>query len=211
VLTFTLRLAAAFLSFVIGFASYQAYGFCLSYLGDESVSAEGLSWSSPDEGIQHEKVQGCGDSPLRATQAILERARVAASKKEPQWEYIAGICDCPPFFPDERKVIDGSWEQKGGTGTTDIHVGIHEVGSCEGLAGWLGRLTRGGKAWGRWNAEKYDLGDEAYLLTQSDERKISPNYELYVRVNNLLVEVGGNSLPDVERFAKYVVAEIHAD
>ena len=207
VATLILRLTLAMLSFFVGVASRQTYLFCLSYLSAENLTPEELPGPALGEFIPNIKVPDCGGSTHRATRSILAKVENSVRTREPRWGYIPGVCTCGALIPDQREIILGDWERKGAKGQREsVNVEIYEAGSCEGLAGWLNRSARG-EVWHGWRGQKYDLGDGAYLTTPTDG---NPKYSLFVRVNNLLVVISGKSLPDVERFARYVLAEIPA-
>jgi hypothetical protein len=55
-----------------------------------------------------------------------------------------------------------------------------------------------------WTVANFELADGAYLGTyRQDER-----FDLTVRKGRFIAFVGGESKPDLERFAKYVLAAI---
>ena len=199
-----LRLMVATLSFLVGVASYHLYLFISYGSPIQAVESSEVIYKPKS---QEERTALCRNSSLKADRAILSRVERKVRKKEPEWHFVPGFCTCGAMIPDQKAVILGSWERKTRDGESDeVWVEIYEAGTCKGVALWMARLVRG-ELWGKWRGQKFDLGDEAYVTPPFEG---NPNYTLLFRLDNLVVEVRGKSLPDVERFAKYVLAAIPA-
>ncbi len=199
-----LRLMAVALSFLVGVASYHLF-FFIPY---ESPT---LSYENPEltykSEVQEERAAPCRNSSLRADRSILSRVERMVREKEPGWDFTPGLCTCGAMIPDEKAIILGSWERKAkNRESEEVLVEIYEAGTCEGVALWMGRLVHE-ELWGKWRGQKHDLGDEAYVTPPFEGHL---NYTLMFRLDNLVVKVVGKSLPDVERFAKYVLVAVPA-
>jgi len=150
----------------------------------------------------------CTVLPLRAQDEFPLVAAVehAIKDKEPRWRYITGICSCPPLMPTQKRVAVTQWARKGKTGKPEsINISFYEVASSADAAEWMTHFDRGEVGQG-WQASRYELGDEAYLL----KYKNGGRYSIYLRKSNIVVEVSGEALKRVEQFAKYVAAEMTA-
>ncbi|HKC65897.1 MAG TPA: hypothetical protein VKB86_19795 [Pyrinomonadaceae bacterium] len=133
-----------------------------------------------------------------------EVAKVIKSK-EPGWKYITGVCHCPRITSGEVVLDIGKWERKikGGRLET-IRMRIHKIASTEEAAQWMDQWNRE-IAIGWPQVKRYDLADEAYLLDHRfGVNSVNP-ITIFFRKKNIIVEVSGDSLGVVERFARYSV------
>ena len=140
--------------------------------------------------------------PLRAQgeSHLVTTVEHAIKEKEPKWQYIRGICTCPPLIPTQTRVDVTEWVRKGKAGQREsINIDFYEVASSADAAQWMTRFDRG-EVSKDWQANRYELGDESYLLKYRNGSR----YSIYFRKNHIVVEVSGTALKGVERFAKYV-------
>ena len=102
--------------------------------------------------------------------------------------------------PRVRHHYETEWVRKGKAGQREsINIDFYEVASSTDAAQWMTRFDRGELS-KDWQANRYELGDEAYLLNYRNGSR----YSIYFRKNHIVVEVSGTALKGVERFAKYV-------
>ncbi len=127
--------------------------------------------------------------------------------KEPNWRYIRGIqSGRVPRVPSEKILVTSLWERKRKNGKREgVSVNIYEVSSVSEAGRWLNPISAG-EVTSSWKVEKYQIGDEAYLSKFQNGRR----YSLHFRKNNIVIEVSGESLDSVKRFAQYVVSGITA-
>jgi hypothetical protein len=138
---------------------------------------------------------------------LIVRVERIIENKEPNWRYIRGIqSGRVPRVPSEKILVTSLWERKRKNGKREgVSVNIYEVSSAVEAGSWLSPIKAGEGASG-WKVEKYQIGDEAYLSKFQNGRR----YSLHFRKNNIAVEVSGESLNSVKRFAQYVVSGITA-
>jgi hypothetical protein len=138
---------------------------------------------------------------------VVVRVESMIKNKEPNWRYIRGIqSGRVPKVPSEKILVTSLWERKRKNGKREgVGVNIYEVSSASEAGSWLKPINAGEVASG-WRVEKYQIGDEAYLSKFQNGR----GYSLQFRKNNIVVEVSGESLDSVKRFAQYVVSGITA-
>jgi hypothetical protein len=138
---------------------------------------------------------------------LVVRVEKIIKSKEPNWRYIRGIqSGHVPRVPSEKILVTSLWERRWKNGKReDVSVNIYEVSSASEAGNWLKHISAGDIASG-WKVERYQIGDEAYLSKFQNGRRFS----LQFRKNKIVVEVNGESLDSVKRFAQYVVSEIAA-
>jgi hypothetical protein len=123
---------------------------------------------------------------------------------EPTWQYIAGVCTCPPTVPGQEWRDIATWERKSKLGYRQfINVEIVKAASTNETANWMRQF---GAKNSSCRVETYPLGDEAFLLTCSQRFKSQLNY----RRGPFLIRVHGDSQTLVERFAKYTLQVVPA-
>ncbi len=150
----------------------------------------------------------CTATPVEAQNdlPVISRVERVIKYKEPKWQYIRGICTCPPLIPGQKSMSVTQWVRQNERGIREsIRIDFYEVTSAEEVAQWMLHFDRGEIAEG-WQVKKYDLGDQAYILSYRDGSRTS----IYFRKDNIVVEVSGESLKDVERFAQHVIEAIRA-
>ena len=147
-------------------------------------------------------LQAQDESPLA------RQIRRTLADKEPVWRYVAAIQSGRiPLVPSEKRVLVGQWERKLRGGSREsIGVRIYGVENASEAVKWLSPLRRGPVASG-WKVGRYDMGDEGYIAEYPNGKQ----FEIQFRKVDVVVKVDGRILREVERFAKYVVAEIPAD
>ena len=125
--------------------------------------------------------------------------------REPYWRYMRGVqSGRVPGVPSEKILVTGLWERRRKGGKREgVGVNIYEVSSAAEAGSWL-KPVSAGEVTSRWKVERYPIGDEAYLSRYQSGRR----YSLHFRKNNIVVEVSGESLDSVKRFARYVVSGI---
>jgi hypothetical protein len=104
----------------------------------------------------------------------------------------------------------GVWEREDKQGHREtVKVEIAKAGSSEESAEWM-RLFGGGNPSGSCQTERFQLGDEAYLLKCPTTFKSIFNYEriLNYRKGRFIVQVQGGSQEIVERFARYAIMRL---
>jgi hypothetical protein len=154
-------------------------------------------------------------SPQRPPQMkLVTTAEVAAvvEAKERGWDFVPGVCTCPPLVIGQKSQSVGSWERDAGDGEREtILMDIYQIASAEEASAWLKgfeRKTLGATC----QTTKYPLGDEAYQLEcpLSPRDTIKVNKAIFLRRRNYLIEVRGGEPETVERFAKYALAQLPA-
>src|SRR5262252_4704923 len=144
----------------------------------------------------------------RHEQLILARAAAAIHNAEPEWQYIAAICNCVSAFTREQLgVATGIWHRSL-NGTSDhISVDVHGYAT----AGTAGRLIyrETHRNYGKgWSVTTYKLGDGANMATYLDTYRGVTQYSITVRKGRFLASINGQSKDAVERFAQFLVTEM---
>ncbi len=122
----------------------------------------------------------------------------AIKGQEPQWHYIASGCSCPQLVPGQVSHDVGSWERRVGNQREFVYMDVYVVPSAAVAADWMAKFSRG--EFGLvCKIERFELGEEAYLLTCPKRHHFFVNY----RRGRTIVEVSGDARGDVERFAKH--------
>ncbi len=151
----------------------------------------------------------CVPSVLKAQSesSLVSRVEQVIRNKEPEWKCSRGIqSGRVPVVPSERTLLVSLWERKRKNGAREsVSVNLYEVESPSEGATWLRPMGEGKVAAG-WKVEKFEIGDEAYLLKFQNGRR----HSLYFRKENIIVEISGESLSRVKKFAQYVVSQIAA-
>ncbi len=136
---------------------------------------------------------------------LLSKIVRLVKKQEPQWEFIYGVCTCPPLVPSQKYYTTGGWHiGLGKDNPRDVNIYISYVPTVKEATEWMESMSRWKLGEG-WRREKYNLGDEAYLSRNPDKNGGS----IYLRKGRIIVELSGD-LKDVEQFAKYVEKEMPA-
>ena len=147
-------------------------------------------------------------SPFQAQTRIpfTNKMARAVRRVEPGWRYIGGWCSCPPTVPGQVWRDNGTWDRKDKQGRREfVDVEIVLAASAEESAEWIRRFG-GGTSSRICQVAKYQMGDEAYLLTCPRSFKSTLNY----RKGAFLVRVHGDSQKIVERFGRYTLAQLPA-
>jgi hypothetical protein len=141
--------------------------------------------------------------------ALLERAAAALRGTEPQWEFIAAtFMNVPKLLDEQLGVAGGSWRRRGERGE-DVHVSVtlHRVSTEEAIARWMSDDLRRVRK-DRWVVMPYELGDRATLAIMDDTYRQVTWYQLSFQRGRYLASLNGQSKKDVERLARYVLAEM---
>jgi hypothetical protein len=140
--------------------------------------------------------------------AVLKRAAEALRREEPAWRFIGAIVNAPPLLDEELGVAGGSWYRSEETGAErHVSVMLHRVSSEQAIARWMSdNLRRVRKD--DWKLSPYDLGDRATLAIMDDAYRQVTWYQLSFQRGRFLASVNGQSRADVERLARYVLAEM---
>ncbi len=137
-----------------------------------------------------------------------EVAKVVKSK-EPGWTYIAASCRCGRITAGELEHDVGSWKRRLLFKRREhVRIDIFTIASAEEATEWMNQWDREIKI-GWPQVKRYELPDEAYLLDHRWRGDGDP-YSIFVRKRNMIVQISGNSLTDVERFARYAVSVLPA-
>lgn len=146
----------------------------------------------------------CSFTPVSAQNdelPVISRAERLIEDKEPGWQLIRGVCNCPTFMAGQKSVSVESWVRQSKRGVREsIEIEFYEVATLEDAAKWMQHYEKGDVAEG-WQVKKYELGDEAYILSYREGSRTS----ICFRKDKIIVEVSSASSEDVERFAKYVL------
>lgn len=154
----------------------------------------------------------CLLQPISAVQESPENAlikRVAARLRQVQssWQFVGGICTCPPLMEEQEGIAVGGWYHGTRGHLKEIaHVTVYRISSAEAASRWLDGFIHGGAAEG-WMVEAYNLADEACLSTYGD----SARYTITFRKGLFLVTVSGASRRNVELVARHVLVEVAAE
>jgi hypothetical protein len=141
--------------------------------------------------------------------ALLDRAAAALRGAEPEWEFIhATTMNVPKLLDEELGVAGGSWRRTGEHGE-DVHVSVmlHRVSTEQAIARWMSDNLRRVRN-DRWVLSPYNLGDRGTLAIMDDTYRQVTWYQLSFQRGRFLASVNGQSKGDVERLARYVLAEM---
>jgi hypothetical protein len=144
----------------------------------------------------------------RHEQSILARAVAATHNAEPEWQYIAAVCNCVSALTREQ--IGGAfgiWVRSLNVSSDHINVGVHGIATAGAAARLIYRETH--RNYGkRWSVTSYELGDGANIATYLDMYRGVTQYTITVRKGRFLASISGNSREVVERFAQFLVTEM---
>jgi len=141
--------------------------------------------------------------------SFVGRFRRTIESKEPGWQYIGVIqTGRVRVVPSEKTLIASVWRRiSKGDNREGVDINVYEVESPEEAAKWLSLSREARLAVGS-QVTKYKKGDEAYLSEYKYQSGSS--HELHFRKGKIVVEVRGESLRNVERFAEYVLTQLTA-
>ena len=139
---------------------------------------------------------------------VAVRVERVIKNREPHWRYIRGVqSGRVPGAPGEKILVTSLWERRRKGGKREaVSVNIYEASSASEAGNRLRPMSAGETA-PRWRVEKYPIADEAYISKYQNGRR----YALHFRKDEIVVEVSGESLDSVKRFAQYVLSGITAD
>ena len=141
----------------------------------------------------------------RQEQSILLRAVAAIHNAEPEWQYIAAVCNCVSALTREQ--IGGAfgiWVRSLNVSSDHINVGVHGIATAGAAARLIYRETH--RNYGkRWSVTSYELGDGANIATYL--RGVT-QYSITVRKGRFLASISGQSKEAVERLAAFLVTEM---
>jgi hypothetical protein len=140
--------------------------------------------------------------------SVLERAAAALQRAEPEWQFVTGIMNVPKLFEEELGVAGGTWRRSDGNGAErQVSVRLHRGSSEQAIARWMSDDLRRVRK-DDWKLSPYDLGDRATLAIMNDAYRAVTWYQLSFQRGRFLASVNGQSRADVERLARYVLAEM---
>ena len=137
----------------------------------------------------------------------------SVKRKEPQWRYLMGFCECPPLLPSQLADDFAEWERKRANGTQErVAMQIYTIASRTEAIDFMKNFASG-RYQGHSRMNKYQLGDEAFLLDYSAVN-IDPNANLknpitlWIRRDNFVLNIDGELPGTVIRFARYALANL---
>lgn len=137
---------------------------------------------------------------------IVEDLERTIEVKEKGWQHIRGVCTSPPLIPGQKSVVISGWERVGESHKEErVNIDIYEVASFVEAAEWMNRYGKGEITRGA-EVSRYELGEEAYLTRYQDGLRC----EITFMKGEMVIQVRGKSVADVDRFAKYVAEEVSA-
>ena len=146
-------------------------------------------------------------SQEHADSQVMRRLADSAPVSEPHWRYIGGVCSSPPLLDDQFGVSVAMFERRRDRGQPElVEIQIYSVSSPAAASRWL-RGFGDGSTGTDWRIAPYRLGDEAFVATSPDGKSLG----LTIRIGALLIQVQGESLPSVERFARHILAAAAAN
>ena len=153
-------------------------------------------------------------APAQQEQQVMQitAAKVAqvVEAKESGWDFIPGVCTCPPLVKGQKSQSVGSWERATKEGEQEvILMDIYEIGSAEEASEWIRGFDRKDSG-APCRVEKFSLGDEAYQLfcPEDSSNPIRLSNYIFVRKGNYIVRVRGGAPEAVERFARYALEQL---
>ena len=142
-----------------------------------------------------------------ADSQVMRRLADSTLVSEPHWRFIGGVSTSPPLLDEQLGVSVAMFERKRDRGQAEVvEVQIYSVSSAAAASRWI-RGFGDGSTGTDWRITPYRLGDEAFLATSPDGKSLG----LTIRSETLLIQVQGESLPSVERFAGHVLAAAAAN
>ena len=145
----------------------------------------------------------------RHEQLILSRAAAAIHNAEPEWQYIAGVCNCL-FSREQLGVAAGTWHRLLSGSSDHINVAVYGIATAGAAARLIYRETHRNYGKG-WSVTSYELGDGANMATYLDTYGGVTQYSMTVRKGELLASISGQSKDAVERFAPFLVKEMSVE
>lgn len=149
----------------------------------------------------------------QATSFTTAKVAKAVKAKESGWDFIPGICTCPPMFSGQKSQSVGKWERTIDGGEREVvMMDIYEIDSAEEASEGMRRYDRG-ELGASCRIEKYRLGDEAYRLfcPNDPSNTIKVSNSISMRKGNYIIQVAGGDQETVERFAKYALDQLPAN
>ena len=144
----------------------------------------------------------------RQEQSILVRAVAAIHNAEPEWQYIASVCNCVSALTREQ--IGGAfgiWVRSLNVSSDHISVGVYGVATAGAAARLIYRETHRNYGKG-WSVTSYMLGDGANMAAYLDTYRGVTQYSITVRKGRFLASISGQSKEALERFAPFLVTEM---
>jgi hypothetical protein len=120
---------------------------------------------------------------------------------EPEWRFIAGICNCPALMPEQVGVAAGLW-QRPGDEHASISMRIHTIADAEHAARWM--AERADFHPDGWTTATYPVADGGYMSRYRDDSRV----EITFRSGPLLLFVSAGSEADAKRFAHYLLVSV---
>lgn len=137
-------------------------------------------------------VMAQGRSPL------LDKIVRSVRHADPQWHFVAGVCDCPALVQAQTSYAFGGWHHGKLTSTRHLSIYISYVPTAKNAADWIIDLARRNAVTG-WHRELYPLADDAYLWVLDNRYAY-----LYFRRGATVVELSG-ALDDVKFLSSVVL------
>jgi hypothetical protein len=137
----------------------------------------------------------------------------ALGAEEPGWDFIPGVCTCPPMYGGQKaQSVVGGWRREpDGARREVVSIDIYEIESAAEAAVGMKGYGRGGSG-SACRVEKYAFGDEAYLsgCPINPKDTVRANISIVFRWGRYMVSVRGGARETAERFAGHVLSRLPA-
>ena len=128
-------------------------------------------------------------------------------KKEPDWRYVMGFCTCPPLLPSQIYDDVASWSRGRADSRSEwVAIQIYLIGNKKEAIDFLSRFGSG-RARIHSSIQKYELGDEAFLIDKTAEKTANP-IEMWMRKDHFIIHIDGSLPGTVIRFAQYTLKDL---
>ena len=132
----------------------------------------------------------------------------SVKKKEPHWRYVMGFCTCPPLLPSQISDDVAVWSRKRVDSTSEwVAMQIYVIGKQEEAIDFVSRFGSG-RLRVHSSIQKYDLGDEAFLISYDSSGKIKNPIQMWMRKDKFIVHIDGALAGTVIRFAQYALQNL---
>jgi hypothetical protein len=137
----------------------------------------------------------------------------ALEAEEPGWDFIPGVCTCPPTYGGQKaQGVVGGWRREpDGMRREVVSIDVYEIVSTEEAAEGMKGYGRGGPG-SACRVEECAFGDEAYLSDcwVNPKDTVRENITVVFRRGRYVVSVRGGARETVERFAGHVLRRLPA-
>jgi len=169
-------------------------------------------WPNVVCGIDARIARGRVDAAQENAEVSILKAAVAAARKaEPDWKFEGTMINAPGKLIDEELGVSGGGWYRADTGLDQgVHVMVYRIATEKAAAQFILGQARGAVAPG-WTVTPYDLGDAGNIASYRDNYRNVVQYNLSFRKGRFLAILTGRSSPDVERFARLVLAAMSGE